>query len=156
MSKDMSDSNDNKHLLVIKASAGSGKTYNLALQYIKHLLFDTSFSPMVPRRPDDGDRVVNAHRQLLAITFTNKATNEMKERIVNELHKLAQPGVKSDYLQQFMDESGLPEVRVRELARLALNELLFDYSNFNVSTIDSFFLCRERSGAQFPALAGPR
>ena len=139
MSKDMSDSNDNKHLLVIKASAGSGKTYNLALQYIKHLLFDTSFSPMVPRRPDGGDRVVNAHRQLLAITFTNKATNEMKERIVNELHKLAQPGVKSDYLQQFMDESGLPEVRVRELARLALNELLFDYSNFNVSTIDSFF-----------------
>lgn len=135
----MSDNNENKHLLVIKASAGSGKTYNLALQYIKHLLFDTDNNQIVPRRREGDTRVINAHRLLLAITFTNKATNEMKERIVSELYKLAQPGVKSDYLQGFMNDSGLDEARVRELARMALNELLFDYSNFNVSTIDSFF-----------------
>ena len=54
-------------------------------------------------------------------------------------HRLSQPGVKSDYLQDFMDETGLDEATVRTLARQALSELLFDYSNFNVSTIDSFF-----------------
>ena len=137
----MSDNIDNRQLLVIKASAGSGKTYNLALQYITHLLFTTSEGSgrLLPRRAPGDTRPINAHRLLLAITFTNKATNEMKERIVNELYLLAQPGAKSDYLQQFIDGSGLPESKIRELARLALNELLFDYSNFNVSTIDSFF-----------------
>ena len=67
----MSDNNENKHLLVIKASAGSGKTYNLALQYIKHLLFDTDNNQIVPRRREGDTRVITAHRLLLAITFTN-------------------------------------------------------------------------------------
>ena len=131
-----------RNLLVIKASAGSGKTYTLAKEYIKHLLFSTSedgTGRIVPRRHQGDPRPLNAHRLLLAITFTNKATDEMKSRIVSELHHLAQPGVDSDYLQGFMDESGLDEMSVRALARQALNELLFDYSNFNVSTIDSFF-----------------
>ena len=130
-----------RNLLVIKASAGSGKTYNLALQYIRHLLFTTADDghTLVPRRSRADLRPLNAHRLLLAITFTNKATDEMKDRIVEELYKLSQPGVESDYLKGFMEESGMDEAAVRELARLALNELLFDYSNFNVSTIDSFF-----------------
>lgn len=133
--------NHPRNLLVMKASAGSGKTYNLALQYIKHLLFTTDDSGhLVPRRGAADDRhVLNAHRLLLAITFTNKATDQMKERIVRELYNLASPGVKSDYLAGFMADTSLTESRVRELARLALYELLFDYSNFNVSTIDSFF-----------------
>ena len=139
----MSDNTENnpRNLLVIKASAGSGKTYRLALEYIMHLLFTTGDDgkTLVPRRAKGDTRLLNAHRQLLAITFTNKATDEMKQRIVKELHRLSQPGVKSDYLQNFMDKSGLGEDEVRTLARLALNELLFDYSNFNVSTIDSFF-----------------
>lgn len=127
-------------MLVMKASAGSGKTYNLALQYIKHLLFvNDSDTHLVPRRSPGDARTLNAHRLLLAITFTNKATDEMKSRIVKELYRLSQPGTDSDYLQQFMDETGLPEQDIRALARYALNELLFDYSNFNVSTIDSFF-----------------
>ena len=131
-----------RNLLVIKASAGSGKTYTLAKEYIKHLLFSTSedgTDRIVPRRHQGDTRPLNAHRLLLAITFTNKATDEMKSRIVNELHHLAQPGVDSDYLHGFMNESGLDELSIRALARQALNELLFDYSNFNVSTIDSFF-----------------
>ena len=127
-------------LLVIKASAGSGKTYRLALEYIRHLLFASGDDGrLVPRRAQGDTRPVNAHRQLLAITFTNKATDEMKERIVDELYNLSQPGWDSDYLAGFMDETGLDEAAVRHLARLALDELLFDYSNFNVSTIDSFF-----------------
>ena len=131
-----------RNLLVIKASAGSGKTYTLAKEYIKHLLFTTDEgggNKLVPRRQPGDNRTLNAHRLLLAITFTNKATDEMKKRIVNELHYLAEPGVKSDYLKGFMEESGLDEATVRTLARQALSELLFDYSNFNVSTIDSFF-----------------
>ena len=132
--------NHRRNMLVMKASAGSGKTYNLALQYIKHLLFQTDENGQVkPRRQSDDTRLLNAHRLLLAITFTNKATAEMKDRIVKELYKLSQPGVKSDYLAGFMQLSGLTEARVRDLARQALSELLFDYSNFNVSTIDSFF-----------------
>lgn len=132
-----------RNLLVIKASAGSGKTYTLAKEYIKHLLFTTgegnSSSSLVPRRRPGDTRPLNAHRLLLAITFTNKATDEMKKRIVNELHRLSQPSVKSDYLEGFMHDTGLDEATVRQLARLAMSELLFDYSNFNVSTIDSFF-----------------
>ena len=131
-----------RNLLVTKASAGSGKTYTLAREYIKHLLFTTGGdgeAELMPRRHPGDTRPLNTHRQLLAITFTNKATDEMKSRIVNELYRLAQPGVKSDYLEDFMHRSGLNEEGVRRLARLALSELLFDYSNFNVSTIDSFF-----------------
>ena len=131
---------NNGNMLVIRASAGSGKTYNLALQYIKHLLFTQGEDGSLrPRRGPGDSRIVNAHRILLAITFTNKATDEMKDRIVKELYRLSQDGVQSDYLDGFMKESGLDEHQVRELARMALNELLFDYSNFNVSTIDSFF-----------------
>ena len=134
------DNNDNRNLLVLKESAGSGKTYNLALQYIKHLLFTTDDDGhLVPRRHKDDTRILNAHRLLLAITFTNKATDEMKERIIKELDALARPGAHSDYLVGFISQTGLTETQVRTLARQALTELLFDYSNFNVSTIDSFF-----------------
>lgn len=129
-----------RHLLVIKASAGSGKTYRLALEYIKHLLFTTGADgALVPRRLAGDTRPLNAHRHLLAITFTNKATDEMKERIVTELYNLSLEGVCSDYLEGFIADTGMTEADIRTLARQALNELLFDYSNFNVSTIDSFF-----------------
>ena len=130
-----------KNLLVIKASAGSGKTYRLAKEYIKNLLFSTSGNDgkLHPRRVTGRRATLNAHRQLLAITFTNKATDEMKSRIVDELYNLSQPVRKSDYLEDFMKDSGMAEGELRSLARQALYELLFDYSNFNVSTIDSFF-----------------
>lgn len=138
--KQNAGSTHRRNMLVMKASAGSGKTYNLAKQYIRHLLFSTDEDGALrPRRHRGDDRIVNAHRQLLAITFTNKATDEMKDRIVNELYNLAQPDVESDYLEEFVRDSRLDEGQVRDLARHALNELLFDYSNFNVSTIDSFF-----------------
>ena len=67
-----------RNLLVIKASAGSGKTYTLAKEYIKHLLFatpDDGKGTVVPRRRDGNSQPLNAHRLLLAITFTNKATD---------------------------------------------------------------------------------
>ena len=72
---------DKTSLKVYKASAGSGKTYNLALNYLEHLF----------ERPD-------SFKNILAVTFTNKATNEMKSRILEQLHLLAS-NQKSDYLE---------------------------------------------------------
>ena len=59
---------------ILKASAGSGKTYNLAETYIRLLL---------------GNEDPRAYRHILAVTFTNKATDEMKNRILKELHQLS-------------------------------------------------------------------
>ena len=86
---------------ILKASAGSGKTYRLSKTYIG-LLLD---SP----QPD-------AYRHILAVTFTNKATAEMKSRILRDLH-----------------ESDDPK------ARKVLVDILHDYGSFSVSTIDKFF-----------------
>ena len=75
-------------LLVYKASAGSGKTFTLAVEYIKHLIIN-------PR----------AYRQILAVTFTNKATAEMKERILTQLYGIwkGEPASKA-YLECIKDE----------------------------------------------------
>ena len=70
-------------LKILKASAGSGKTYNLAREYIRLILSSD--------RPD-------AYRHVLAVTFTNKATDEMKRRILKELHRLATRPADSPYL----------------------------------------------------------
>ena len=88
---------------ILKASAGSGKTYHLSKHYVELLLKDGA--------PD-------RHRHILAVTFTNKATAEMKNRILEDLAKLA----KTD-----------PRAKRR------LTELLHDYGAFSVSTIDRFF-----------------
>ena len=133
---------------IMKASAGSGKTFNLARKYIT-LLF---------RKQDR-----YAYRHILAVTFTNKATDEMKSRILRELYTLASSPEKSGYLKYFMVE-GLPEGAhdgideedlIRELpgkpgqkmtlksladsADTILCNILHDYSAFAVSTIDRFF-----------------
>ena len=116
-------------LLVYKASAGSGKTFTLAVEYIKHLI----------RNP-------RAYRQILAVTFTNKATAEMKERIVQQLYGIWTGDPASDaYLQNIREglrnepEGGLSDETLRIRAGLALKYLLHDYTRFRVETIDSFF-----------------
>ena len=117
-------------LLVYKASAGSGKTFTLAVEYIKHLMRDP-----------------HAYRQILAVTFTNKATTEMKERIVQQLYGIWKADAASDaYLQAVRKglQADLPDVAddleaLRQRAGTALMCLLHDYSRFRVETIDSFF-----------------
>lgn len=110
-------------LLVYKASAGSGKTFTLAVEYIKLLILN-------PR----------AYRQILAVTFTNKATAEMKERILSQLYGI-QTGDKDSeaYLNRVKDETGKTEQEIQEAAHIALSYMLHDYSRFRVETIDSFF-----------------
>ncbi len=128
-------------LQLIKASAGSGKTYNLAKLYIEQLLF---------KRTDHSDgshtlevrRDANRHRHILAITFTNKATDEMKRRIVDELYTLAMTPTASNYYKDFAGAlrcDGDVTVILQQRASTALSELLLNYNMFNVSTIDAFF-----------------
>ncbi len=109
---------------ILKASAGSGKTYNLAKEYIRLLLES--------REPD-------AYRHILAVTFTNKATDEMKQRILKELYVLSSTPEESpyyaDFLPLFKGDSG--KLRARSLGQLCA--ILHDYSAFSVSTIDRFF-----------------
>ena len=126
-------------LQIIKASAGSGKTYKLALEYITLLLGEKGNDGRY-RLSEESAR--EYHRHILAVTFTNKATEEMKERIIKELAVLAgRWGTeKSPYLETLCERFGTPDKnKIRLAADRALGELLFDFSNFNISTIDSFF-----------------
>ena len=125
----------NKGLLVIKASAGSGKTYTLTKLYIEQLLFCAGADGRLELRHRP-----NYHKHILAITFTNKATDEMKSRIVKELYKLAKDAKQSDYYEYFAQRC-TPEALngMQQAAGDALMSILFNYSEFTVSTIDSFF-----------------
>lgn len=108
-------------LTIYKASAGSGKTFKLTEEYL-YLLF---------RYPEN-------YRRILAVTFTNKATAEMKNRILSELNKLAK-GNESSYLQGLKNEFKLSEIEIKYRATQILGLLLHDFSKFSVSTIDKFF-----------------
>jgi ATP-dependent helicase/nuclease subunit A len=109
-------------LTIYSASAGSGKTYKLTSIYLAHL-FRSRYS----------------YRKILAVTFTNKATAEMKSRILDHLHKLAN-GENSDYLSDLVKSTGRTEEWIRNESKEILNSILHDFSRFSVSTIDSFFL----------------
>jgi ATP-dependent exoDNAse (exonuclease V) beta subunit len=134
-------------LKIYKASAGSGKTYTLAKEYIKELLLR------------DSDE---SYRHILAVTFTKDATGEMKDRILAELYGLAfntndSQGF-SDSVEATLREAGkhVDKTFIREKARKVLNAILHDYSRLHITTIDSFFqkilrnLARELGkGSQF-------
>ena len=110
-------------LNIYRASAGSGKTYRLTKDYIK-LLFTSERE--------------QAHRRILAVTFTNKATDEMKTRILKELHSLSL-GEKSDYRADLISKLYPTEEAVNARAKKVLTTILYDYSSFTISTIDRFF-----------------
>ena len=112
--------------IIYRSSAGSGKTFTLTKAYLKLVLLDTS-----------------RYSEILAITFTNDAKDEMKNRIIEELTLLAH-GEDSDMrkaiLADFKEENVVNiEDVVTSRAETVLNSLLHDYSRFNVSTIDHFF-----------------
>lgn len=133
-------------LTIYKASAGSGKTYTLAYEYVRMLLGvkgdDGVYRLNMPKYLG-GKSLLARHRCILAITFTNKATEEMKSRIVSELSALsADHGDGSrecPYAGDLMAEFGCTREELRQVAERSLRSLLFDYHHFNVSTIDSFF-----------------
>ncbi|MCF6191862.1 MAG: beta-eliminating lyase-related protein [Candidatus Hydrothermae bacterium] len=124
-------------LHIYKASAGSGKTYRLVQNYIAYVL-----------QP--------GHRfdEVLAITFTNKAAAEMKERILSTLHDLASTPPDNAYIHQLQHiyrERGQSVPSAEEISNRAkelLQDILHNYSRFSVSTIDSFFQNLLRSFAR--------
>ncbi|GAB4420713.1 MAG: UvrD-helicase domain-containing protein [Bacteroidia bacterium] len=115
-------------LLIYKSSAGSGKTYTLVLEYLKLVIADPA-----------------SFRYVLAVTFTNKATEEMKARIISTLSMLATRDETSlrqepiwQTLQAHLAAQDL-DAGVQQQARKVLNHILNDYSSFAISTIESFF-----------------
>ena len=110
-----------KRAIILSASAGSGKTYQLALKYVCDIV----------RHPEK-------FRNILAVTFTNKATEEMKSRILREIDTLAS-GAKSSYVNEIRLATGFSEEKIRSQAMRARTLILHDYSRFSVLTIDRFF-----------------
>ena len=112
-----------KPLTVYKASAGSGKTFTLATEYIR----------LIVENP-------TSYRNILAVTFTNKATEEMKMRILSQLYGIWQGLPESDnYLQVIVEKTDYPPKLIRERAGQGLSNLLHNYNYFRVETIDTFF-----------------
>ena len=114
---------ESRQLTVYKASAGSGKTFTLTVEFISLLIEN----PM-------------SYRNILAVTFTNKATEEMKLRILSQLYGIWRELDSSEtYLNRVSESVGLGRRQVVERAGIALSNLIHDYSYFNVETIDTFF-----------------
>ncbi len=116
---------------VMSASAGSGKTYQLVLQYLSILL---------------SSKYSGKYRAIVAITFTNKASLEMKNRIIDALYKLAEykKGNEDRKTEAILEELKLllqlEEKEILKSSAQALRAILHGYENFNVSTIDKFNL----------------
>ena len=115
--------NEEYPLTVYKASAGSGKTFTLAVEYIKLLI----------KNP-------YCYRNILAVTFTNKATEEMKMRILSQLYGIWKQLPDSDsYIQKICSELEISREQASLQAGIALTLLLHHYNDFRIETIDSFF-----------------
>lgn len=126
-------------LKVYKASAGSGKTFTLAAEYIKLLVSNPT-----------------AYRHILAVTFTKKATAEMKERILSQLYGISHALPSSNsYLAQV--SSAFPHLsheEIRQRTATALEMMLHDFTHFRIQTIDSFFQTILRGLARELELSG--
>lgn len=109
----------NNNFLIYKSSAGSGKTYTLVKEYLKLAL------------SNGGD-----YRHILAVTFTNKAAEEMKTRVISSLVSLSE-GKADNLCKELKDEGIEGDISMR--AREVLRNILHRYSYFSVLTIDSFF-----------------
>jgi ATP-dependent exoDNAse (exonuclease V) beta subunit len=126
---------DKKPLKIYNASAGSGKTFNLVLMYLKLIL---------------NDQVDARHfSKIIAMTFTNKAAIEMKNRIIDALNTLGNFDEKNKksiaYLSLVAKESKIDKKNILSRSKEALKNILHQYEQFNVLTIDKFNLRLIRS-----------
>ena len=126
-----------QNLEIYKASAGSGKTYTLTRKYLSYL-----FSPDT------------SHRNILAVTFTNKATEEMKSRILKELYLISIESKDSDHIDFFCKQLNETKKDLAKRAKDVLKKLLNEYSGFFISTIDRFFLSIIQTFTQEMSLNG--
>lgn len=109
---------------IINASAGSGKTHTLVLEYLKILLSQETSQPF---------------RSMLALTFTNKAVHEMKARILETLVSLSQPPSKEVHMATSLcDALSISEEELAFRSGQMLRKLLLEYGSFDVITLDTF------------------
>jgi len=111
---------------IYDASAGSGKTYTLVKEYLKIILSS-------PKN--------DAYRNILAITFTNKAVHEMKSRIVGNLSEFAkdEPSPKAvDLMEDLSRDTGLSIIKIKTKSQQIIKHLIHNYAAFDISTIDKF------------------
>lgn len=111
---------------IYDASAGSGKTYTLVKEYLKIILSS-------PKN--------DAYRNILAITFTNKAVHEMKSRIVGSLSEFAkdEPSAKAvDLMEDLSRDTGLSVIQLKVKSQNIIKHLIHNYAAFDISTIDKF------------------
>ncbi len=111
---------------IYNASAGSGKTYTLVKEYLKIIL--TSSKP-------------DAYRNILAITFTNKAVHEMKSRVIENLSQFASdtPAESAvDLMEKISEETKLSLPNIHQKAKQIIKHLIHNYAAFDISTIDKF------------------
>jgi len=106
-------------IILYQASAGSGKTFQIALSYLSLLKESSSQSP--------------SFKDILAITFTNKAVYEMKERIIKFLKQIA---LESEEGKRLSELTGITPKRAEEI----LEEIFLHYDYLEIKTIDSFLL----------------
>ncbi len=118
----MLDTGQHSLFKIYRSSAGSGKTYRLTLEYLKLAL----------RYPEH-------YRRILAVTFTNKAANEMKSRILEKADELSRGQAGEVFERQLTETLKIDTFTLRERAKETLRAILHGYSYFSVGTIDSFF-----------------
>ncbi len=111
-----------KPLKIFRSSAGSGKTYTLVKEYISILL--NSKDPLL-------------FRKILAVTFTNKAANEMKERVLETLKSLS-TGESSDLLNDYLTVVPIPANQLAIRSANIFQHIIHHYGEFNILTIDKF------------------
>lgn len=111
---------------IYNASAGSGKTFTLVREYLKKLLLS---------------KKEGYYKHLLAITFTNKAVAEMKQRVIETLTAFSEPDIvsaPSNMLIAIASETGLSKEYIHTQSKIILKHLLHHYALFSVETIDHF------------------
>ena len=111
---------------ILSASAGSGKTYRLAYKFVHDTIKHLYTKPYL-------------YRAILAVTFTNKATEEMKRRILSEINTLAVEPAKSSYIADLQRELAISQDEIAKRAKIIRTKILHDYSRFTILTIDKFF-----------------
>lgn len=123
-------SSSEKPLKIINASAGSGKTYHLVKEYLKLILNSRNSG--------------TSFKGILAMTFTNKAALEMKDRILEALDDIGHPidgkSKKEDLIQQLVNETNLNSEEIILNCKETLREILHQFEEFGVMTIDKFNL----------------
>ena len=116
----------NKNFQIYRSSAGSGKTYTLSLSFIALALKGDNFG------------YKDYYRKILAITFTNKAASEMKERVLEYLDSLANEKDNDGILLWLVGETRLTEVEIYKRAGIIHKHILHNYADLGISTIDKF------------------